>query len=223
MLAEEDSAAVRRVSLPVVEHPTGGYDLIAVLVRTHQVDAVLESQVGVDGDVLFLLNWAAGPEPLRAVIGLERMVLGFPTDGGTMDGDVVRYRASSFVTRRVAMPISEADGRTTPRLERLVRAFRTAGINATFEPQMDAWLKAHAAFEVPLGQAVHATGGPVALADDPDAIRDAPPHAAEPGRDAEPAGPARIRCVAGSARGTARGHLAALLAGPDGRTFRAQQ
>ena len=36
---------------------------------------------------------------------------------------------------------------------------------------MDAWLKTHAAFEVPLGQAVHAAGGPDALAGDPDAIR----------------------------------------------------
>ena len=88
-----------------------------------------------------------------------------------MDGDVVRYRAASFMTRRVATPIGEPDGRTTPRLERIVRAFRTAGINAKAESQMDAWLKTHAAFEVPLGQAVHAAGGPVALADDPDAVR----------------------------------------------------
>ena len=123
--------------MPVVEHPADGYDLIAVLVRTHQVDTVLESLVGLDGDVLFLLNWAAGPEPLGAVIGPERVLLGFPTDGGTMDGDVVRYRAGNFITRRVAMPISEPDGRTTPRLERLVRAFRTAGINAKPEPRMD--------------------------------------------------------------------------------------
>ncbi len=36
---------------------------------------------------------------------------------------------------------------------------------------MDAWLKTHAAFEVPLGQAVHAAGGPDALAGDRDAIR----------------------------------------------------
>jgi 2-dehydropantoate 2-reductase len=36
---------------------------------------------------------------------------------------------------------------------------------------MDAWLKTHAAFAVPLGQAVLAAGGPVALAADPDAVR----------------------------------------------------
>ncbi|MET4922455.1 2-dehydropantoate 2-reductase N-terminal domain-containing protein [Streptomyces sp. PSRA5] len=170
-LAEEDGPVVKRVPVPVVEHPAGGYDLIAVLVRTHQVDAVLESLAGVQGDVLFLLNWAAGPETLGTVIGHERVLLGFPSTGGTMDGDVVRYRKSNFITSRVAMPIGEPDGRATPRLERIVRTFRTAGINAKTEPKMDVWLKTHAAFEVPLGQAVRAAGGPVALADDPDAVR----------------------------------------------------
>lgn len=170
-LAEEGGPAVRRIPVPVVEHPAGEYDLIAVFVRTHQVDAVLESLAGLEGDVLFLLNWAAGAEPLGAVIGHERVLLGFGADGGTMDGDVVRYRAANFLTRRVATPIGEPDGRTTPRLERIVEVFRTTGINARAEPRIDAWLKTHAAFEVPLGQAVHTAGGPVALAGDPDAVR----------------------------------------------------
>jgi 2-dehydropantoate 2-reductase len=171
-LAEGDSPVVRRVPVPVVEHPLGGYDLIAVLVRAHQVDAVLESLARVKGDVLFLLNWAAGPEPLGAVIGPERVLLGFPTKAGTMDGDVVRHRASTLITRLTPMPIGEPDGRATPRLQRIVEAFRTAGINAKAEPRMDTWLKTHAAFAVPLGQAVTAAGGPVRLADDRDAVRD---------------------------------------------------
>ena len=170
-LAEGDGPAVRRVPVPVADHPAGGYDLIAVVVRTHQIDAVLESLAGVGGDVLFLVNWAAGPEPLGAVIGHDRVLLGFPAAGGTMDGDVVRYRASSFLTRRVPMAIGEPGGRTTARLERVLGTFRGAGINAKAEPRMDAWLKTHAAFAVPLGQAVIAAGGPRALADDPDAVR----------------------------------------------------
>ena len=172
LLAEGDSPAIRQVPVPVVERPAGLYDLTAVFVRTHQVDAVLESIAGLDGDVLFLLNWAAGPEPLCAAIGRERVLLGFPTDAGTMDGEVVRYRATSLMTRLVTMPIGEPDGRTTPRLERIVQTFRSAGINANVEPKMDAWLKTHTAYAVPLGQAVIAAGGPEALADDPDAIRD---------------------------------------------------
>ena len=171
-LAERDSPTVRRIPVPVVEHPAGRYDLTAVLVRTQQVDAVLESLADLDSDVLFLLNWAAGAEPLGAVIGHERVLLGFPTAAGRMDGDVVRSRPTSRLARLVPMPIGEPDGRTTPRLERIVRAFGTAGLHAKAEPQMDAWLKTHAAFEVPLGQAVHAAGSPVALANDPDTVRD---------------------------------------------------
>ncbi len=116
-LAEADSPSVRRIPVPVVEHPAGGYDLIAVLVRAHQVDPVLESLAGVQGDVLFLHNWAGGARPLGEVIGHERVLLGFLAAGGTMDGDVVRYRVPGFLTRRVAMPIGEPDGRTTPRLD----------------------------------------------------------------------------------------------------------
>lgn len=170
-LAEGDGAAVERVPVPVVDHPDGGYDLITVFVRAHQVDAVLESLAGVQGDVLFMLNWAGGPRALGEVIGHERVLLGFPTAGGTMDGDIVRYRASDFLTRRVPVPVGEPDGRATPRVARIVEVFRAAGINARTEPRMDAWLRTHAAFEVPLGRAVYAAGGPVALAGDPDAVR----------------------------------------------------
>lgn len=170
-LAEGDSPAVRKVPVPVVEHPDSQYDLIAVVVRAHQVDAVLETLAGVGGDVLFLHNWAGGPEPLGAVIGHERVLLGFPTAAGTMDGDVIRYRASGLLTRLVPVPIGEPGGRGTPRLERIVRTFRAAGINAKPEPRMDAWLKTHAAFAAPLEQATQTAGGPLALAGDPAAVR----------------------------------------------------
>ncbi|MDT0472380.1 2-dehydropantoate 2-reductase N-terminal domain-containing protein [Streptomyces sp. DSM 41014] len=171
LLAEEGRPGVRRIPVPVVEDPAGGYDLVAVFVRTHQVDTVLESLAGLGGDVLFLLAWAGGAEPLGAGIGAGRVLLGFPADGGTRDGDVVRRRAPSPLTRRVAIPVGEPDGRVTPRLERVVGAFRAAGINARPESRMDVWLTTHAAFTVPLGQAAYAAGGPAALADDPDAVR----------------------------------------------------
>ena len=222
-LAEGDNP-VRRVPVPVVEHPAGGYDLIAVFVRAHQVDAVLESLADVGGDVLFLLNWAAGAEPLGAVLGHERVLLGFPTAGGTMDGDVVRHRAATLLTRLVTMSIGEPGGGTTPRTDRIVRALRTAGINAEVEPRMEAWLTTHAAFEVPLGQAVAAAGGPVALAGDPDAVRGMlrlmrRNLAALPA----PPVPRAFACVADTAGRAAHGRAAALPAEHDGRAQRPQQ
>jgi 2-dehydropantoate 2-reductase len=171
LLAEAGSRTIMQVPVPVVERPAGPYDLITILVRTHQVDAALESIIGHDGDVLFMLNWAAGPEPLGAVIGERRVLLGFPTIAGNMDGEVVRCRATSLLTQMVSMPIGEPSGIVTPRLGRIVQTFRSAGMNAKAEPRIDAWLKTHAAFEVPLGQAVHAAGGLEALAGDTHAIR----------------------------------------------------
>ncbi|MCU1513675.1 MAG: Ketopantoate reductase [Microbacteriaceae bacterium] len=170
-LAAGDSPIIEIVTVPVVESAADAYDLIVVQVRAHQMEAALESIAGVQGDVLFMLNWAAGPDYMAAAIGGERVLLGFPTEGGTMDGQVVRYRTSSVLARLVSMPIGEPDGRSTPRLERIVQSFRSAGINAKTEPRMDTWLKTHAAFELPLGRAVHTAGGPKLLARDPAAIR----------------------------------------------------
>lgn len=171
-IARAGEVSVRRVVVPVVDRPAGVYDLVLVLVRTHQVESVLRALVEVEGDVLFLHNWAAGPEALGAAIGRERVLIGFPSFGaGTMDGDVVRPRPAGLVDRLARMPIGEPDGTITPRVDRVVRVFRAAGVGAKVEPRMDAWLRTHAAFEVPLGQAVHAAGGPVALADDPAAVR----------------------------------------------------
>lgn len=171
LVAEGDDGPVRSVPVPVIDSPSGDWDLILVLIRAHQIGAALEALAGLTGDVLFLLNWAGGPEPLEAVLGHDRVLLGFPNQGGVMDGDVVRYRPASGLTRLVSMPIGESDGERTPRLERIVEMFRNAGFAVKAEPQMDAWLRTHAAFEVPLGLAVHAAGGPDALAEDRVAVR----------------------------------------------------
>ena len=170
LLAEVGGTSIRRSEVPVVDSPAGDYDLTLVLVRSHQVPDVLESLADGTGDVLFLLNWAAGPDPLTALLG-NRVLLGFPTfGGGVMEGDVARYRGPSPLDRLIAMPIGEPDGRPSARVERVVRMFRTAGIGAKHQPQMDAWLKTHAAFEVPLGLAVKAAGGPAALAENRDGV-----------------------------------------------------
>ncbi|GLY03103.1 2-dehydropantoate 2-reductase N-terminal domain-containing protein [Actinoplanes sp. NBRC 101535] len=174
-IAEGDRPEVRSLPIPLTDEAElragGDYDLTIVFVRAHQVDAVLATLAATTGDVLFALNWAGGPEALGAVIGDERVLLGFGITGGTMDGDVVRARPAGALTRRVPMPVGEPDGRSTPRLERVVHTLRAAGIKAKPEPRMAAWLTTHAAFEVPLGQAVHAAGGPRALAADPVAVR----------------------------------------------------
>jgi len=55
----------------------------------------------------------------------------------------------------------EPDGRDTPRLARVVAAFREAGFPVAASPDMDAWLKTHAAWICPISCALYATGGDV--------------------------------------------------------------
>src|SRR5258708_11236904 len=55
-LAEGDSPAIRRVPVPVVEHPAGGYDLIAGFGCPHHGGAVGESLACPASRVLFPLH-----------------------------------------------------------------------------------------------------------------------------------------------------------------------
>ena len=185
---------------------------------------MLESLVGLEGDVLFLLNWAAGPEPLGTVIGHQRVLLGFPRPAARWTATWSVTARPGFITRRVPMPIGEPDGRVTPRLERIVRALRADGINAKAEPQMDAWLPTDAAFVVPLGQAVLAAGRPRALADDPDAVRSMI-RLMRQNLGALPTRPVPRGFVALQTlpEGLLAPSAAALLAKPDGRPQRARQ
>ncbi|MDR6319127.1 ketopantoate reductase family protein [Actinoplanes couchii] len=172
-LAEGDSTVIRQVPVPVVDKPAAEYDLIAVSVRPHQVDSVLDQLTAVDGDVVFMLNWAGGAAPLQKALGPGRVLLASAAGGGTLDGDVIRHRPPGVLTRLARMPIGEPDGRTTPRVQRIVRMFRDAGFHYRIEPDMESRLRSHAAFEVPFGQAVHQAGGPTQLAADPEALRTA--------------------------------------------------
>ena len=166
-LAEADSPTVRTVRVPVLETATGAYDLILVQVRAGQVAAVLESLQSVDGDVLFLVNWAGGFAPLADAIGSDRVILGAPTTGGVMDGQIVRYRKASSLSRLMTMAIGESG----PRYERISAAFASAGIRTRTQPNMETWLATHAAFQVPLSLAVTKAGGTKALAADREGIR----------------------------------------------------
>ena len=166
-LAEADSPIVRTVHVPVIETATGAYDLVLVQVRAGQVAAVLESLHSVEGDVLFLVNWAGGFAPLADVIGADRVILGAPTTGGVMDGQIVRYRAASPLSRLITMAIGESG----PRYESIRELFAPTGIRTRTQPNMETWLATHAAFQVPLSLAVTKAGGTKALAADREGIR----------------------------------------------------
>ena len=61
--------------------------------------------------------------------------------------------------RQARVTIGEVDGEKTPRVQRIAAAFQRAGFPVVISPDMDAWLKWHAALVLPLAGAIYAAGG----------------------------------------------------------------
>jgi 2-dehydropantoate 2-reductase len=97
-------------------------------------------------------NNVAGPDEMVEALGKERVLLGFPGAAGHRDGHVVTVKVT-------AGRHGELDGRTTPRLKKIVETFKLAGFPVATNPNMDAWLKTHVAEVSPAANAIYMAGG----------------------------------------------------------------
>jgi 2-dehydropantoate 2-reductase len=95
--------------------PVDRYDLIVVLLRKNQVSAILPilAANSSTGNILFMHNNAAGFDDMMQAVSRERILIGFPGAGGTLEGYIVRY---GLVPQQQTM-LGELDGRMTPRLQ----------------------------------------------------------------------------------------------------------
>ena len=144
--------------------PEDAYDLVVVIVRKNQLSSVLDTLAESEAkpDVLFMLNNASGPRQMVDALGRERVILGFPAAAGWREGHEVRYFVPpGWLPRALGTTFGELDGKTSPRLERIMGVFREAGFVVAASPDMDAWLKTHAAMVIPMATAAHAAGGDV--------------------------------------------------------------
>jgi len=108
--------------------------------------------------VLFLGNNVVGADGYVAALGRQRVLLGFGGASGVREGHVVRYIAAEEGDQGLTV-VGELDGRVTPRVERIARAFAGTGLPVTVCEDIDAWLKTHAALILPLAYGVYAAGG----------------------------------------------------------------
>ena len=156
----EDASTGQRTTTPVsvIDHlaPTDHYDVVLVTVRMDQLASILpilaaNHQIPT---VLFMLNNPAGMQRLE-ILEPQRVVLGFPSVGGTRQGEVVRY----ILIRQQQTTLGEVDGRVTPRLQDIATAFKKAGFSLALSPDMQAWLKTHAIFVSCVSAALATTEG----------------------------------------------------------------
>ncbi len=155
-----DERSEMKVNVLETLSPDDAYDLIMVVVGKHQVPGVLPSLAAnrCTPNILFIGNNAAGPDEYIRALTQERVLLGFLTAGGTTDGPVVRY-AEGDESRKSTFTIGEVDGTITPRLEEIAEVLKSIGYNVVLCPNIDAWLKTHAALVAPLAGALTLAGG----------------------------------------------------------------
>jgi 2-dehydropantoate 2-reductase len=122
------------------------WDLVLVTVLVSQVDVLLPMLGGSNAKaVMFMFNTFGSLDRLRDAVGPKRFAFGFPAIVASLrDG-----RLSSSILRR---------GMSTTVTDPVwAKVFNDAGIPATVHPDMESWLRTHAAVIVPL-----AIGGGIA-------------------------------------------------------------
>ena len=157
----EDSSTGHRTTtqVSIVDHlaPTDSYDVVIVTARLDQLTSILpilaaNHQIPT---LLFMLNNPDGMQRLQ-MLEPHRVLLGFPSIGGSRQGEVIRYAHHPAL---VQTTLGEEDGQITPRLQHLATAFKRAGLSVALNSDMQSWLKTHAVIDVCMLAAVVMTQG----------------------------------------------------------------
>lgn len=150
---------VERVGVSEELTPDDRYDLVLVPVRKTHLLSVLPALAKnrCTPNVLFMVNSAAGPNEIIEALGRDRVLLGFPGAGGTLEGPVVSYKVLPRWVQPTTM--GELDGRVSPRLKLIADALRTARFPVALSPDMVSWQKTHVALVSPIANAIYAAGG----------------------------------------------------------------
>lgn len=121
------------------------WDLVLVTVLAYEADVLLPALAGCAArGVMFMFNTFQPLDRLRDVVGTGRTAFGFPAVGASLDDG---GRLSSLIPRRGAS--------TTVSDARWADVFSAAGVPSATRPDMQGWLRTHAALVVPIVLAAH--------------------------------------------------------------------
>ena len=146
-----------RVSTVERLDPGDRYDLALITVRREQLSGILPALQGNRNipTLLFMQNNPLGASELADTLGRERVLLGFPGAGGTLEGWRVKY----VMIAQQPTTLGQLDGSRTARLRVLAKMLEAVGFRTHIERDMDAWLKAHAFFVTAVSGALYLCGG----------------------------------------------------------------
>jgi 2-dehydropantoate 2-reductase len=116
---------------------------VLVVVRKNQVADLLPVLAqNKSPNIVLMGNNLSGPAEFAEIIDMRRIMLGTVVAGGKRDGNIIR---AIVLTSLASPPFGEMDGTITPRLKRLIKTLRGAGIKAKTSTEMIDYQMTHAA------------------------------------------------------------------------------
>lgn len=159
VLEQIDTGKRTVAQVPVVDvlNPEDAYDLVLVLMRSSQVEAILPVLAANQQtpNVLFLGNNIHGPDEMVTALGKERVLLGFASAAGVREEYVIRHPSID----RGATYVGELDGKETPRLAQIAEVFATTPFPVKVFTDIQAWLKTHVALVIPMALGIYMCAG----------------------------------------------------------------
>ena len=133
------------------------YDYIIVAVQNMQIDDILPIlSKNKSPNIVFVINNPLGYDKWVKSVGIERVMIGFPSAGGVRKNGEVHYFIGKGIAKLFqSTAFGELDGVRTERLVRLVKIFKQAGFQPSINKSPDAWQKTHVAVIVPIAKALY--------------------------------------------------------------------
>lgn len=137
--------------------PDMEFDYIFVVMQRTQVDSVLLSlSKNCSKNIVFVVNTASGYDKWIDKIGIDRIMIAFPSAGGEKFDGVVNYFVGKGLMRVFqTTTIGEIKKDGTNRVYNIIKAFNKAGIPTVHCEDMDAWQKTHVAVVTSIANALY--------------------------------------------------------------------
>ena len=135
-------------------NPDDEYDVALVIMQRQQVDEILPILKNCKkiSTIIFMGNNVSGANEYLQNIDKSRILLGFGGPGGYKENHIV---VVAYLDKAI-LYVGELDGRISKRVLDIEKVFTNSGIKVEINENIDAWLKSHVTFIIPLAMASYA-------------------------------------------------------------------
>lgn len=132
--------------------PDEVFDFVMVIVRKNAHQAIIKQLAALKKlkNIVFIGNNVLGFDEYTKYIDKEKLFFGFPQVGGKVKDQIVYFTEKADKGKASPITIGEIDGSLSARMKQFEDILKQASFNVDIVKDIDAWLKYHAAFVLPI-------------------------------------------------------------------------